>query len=322
MKKNNYLKSGRRTIRIESKGLEKLAKTLSADFNIVCDKLFKTKGKIITLGIGKSGHIAKKVSATLSSTGSASSFINAGEALHGDIGGINKNDAVIIFSHSGETEEIIDLIPFLRSSGCEFFSITGSRDSFIAKNSLINLDTGISEEACPLDLAPTTSTTASLALGDAIAVALLEAKNFKSDDFAKSHPGGKLGKRLITTVEDLMSKNKDLPVVSRDMTLSDTLIEISSKGLGVALVVEKKRLVGIFTDGDLRRTLNQVKDPLNKKIENYMTKRTKTILKNKLAIEALDIMQKNKIYSIAVVDSKKIPVGIIRMHDLVEAGLV
>ncbi len=319
---NNYLKSGRRTIRIESKGLEKLAKTLSADFNIVCDKLFKTKGKIITLGIGKSGHIAKKVSATLSSTGSASSFINAGEALHGDIGGINKNDAVIIFSHSGETEEIIDLIPFLRSSGCEFFSITGSRDSFIAKNSLINLDTGISEEACPLDLAPTTSTTASLALGDAIAVALLEAKNFKSDDFAKSHPGGKLGKRLITTVEDLMAKNKDLPVVSRDMTLSDTLIEISSKGLGVALVVEKKRLVGIFTDGDLRRTLNQVKDPLNKKIENYMTKRTKTILKNKLAIEALDIMQKNKIYSIAVVDSKKIPVGIIRMHDLVEAGLV
>ena len=322
MKKNNYLKSGRRTIRIESKGLEKLAKTLSADFNIVCDKLFKTKGKIITLGIGKSGHIAKKVSATLSSTGSASSFINAGEALHGDIGGINKNDAVIIFSHSGETEEIIDLIPFLRSSGCEFFSITGSRDSFIAKNSLINLDTGISEEACPLDLAPTTSTTASLALGDAIAVALLEAKNFKSDDFAKSHPGGKLGKRLITTVEDLMAKNKDLPVVSRDMTLSDTLIEISSKGLGVALVVEKKRLVGIFTDGDLRRTLNQVKDPLNKKIENYMTKRTKTILKNKLAIEALDIMQKNKIYSIAVVDSKKIHVGIIRMHDLVEAGLV
>jgi len=322
MKKNNYLKSGRRTIRIESKGLEKLAKTLSADFNIVCDKLFKTKGKIITLGIGKSGHIAKKVSATLSSTGSASSFINAGEALHGDIGGINKDDAVIIFSHSGETEEIIDLIPFLRSSGCEFFSITGSRDSFIAKNSLINLDTGISEEACPLDLAPTTSTTASLALGDAIAVALLEAKNFKSDDFAKSHPGGKLGKRLITTVEDLMAKNKDLPVVSRDMTLSDTLIEISSKGLGVALVVEKKRLVGIFTDGDLRRTLNQVKDPLNKKIENYMTKRTKTILKNKLAIEALDIMQKNKIYSIAVVDSKKIPVGIIRMHDLVEAGLV
>lgn len=322
MKKHNYLKSGRRTIRIESKGLEKLAKTLSSDFNLVCDALFKTRGKIITLGIGKSGHIAKKVSATLSSTGSPSSFINAGEALHGDIGGINKNDSVIIFSHSGESEEIINLIPFLKKVGCDVFSITGSKDSFIARNSQVSLDTGISEEACPLDLAPTTSTTVSLALGDAIAVALLEAKNFKSDDFAKSHPGGKLGKRLITTVEDLMSKGKDLPIVSREMTLSETLIEISSKGLGVALVIDQKKLAGIFTDGDLRRTLNKVKDPLSKSIDTYMTKKTKTILVDKLAVEALEIMQKNKIYSLAVVDKKNIPVGIIRMHDLIEFGLV
>ena len=322
MKKHNYLKSGRRTIRIESKGLEKLAKTLSSDFNLVCDALFKTRGKIITLGIGKSGHIAKKVSATLSSTGSPSSFINAGEALHGDIGGINKNDSVIIFSHSGESEEIMSLIPFLKKLGCDVFSITGSKDSFIARNSQVSLDTGISEEACPLDLAPTTSTTVSLALGDAIAVALLEAKNFKSDDFAKSHPGGKLGKRLITTVGDLMSKGKDLPIVSREMTLSETLIEISSKGLGVALVIDKKKLAGIFTDGDLRRTLNKVKDPLSKSIDTYMTKKTKTILVDKLAIEALEIMQKNKIYSLAVVDKKNMPVGIIRMHDLIEFGLV
>ena len=322
MKKHNYLKSGRRTIRIESKGLEKLAKTLSSDFNLVCDALFQTQGKIITLGIGKSGHIAKKVSATLSSTGSPSSFINAGEALHGDIGGINKNDSVIIFSHSGESEEIMSLIPFLKKVGCDVFSITGSKDSFIARNSQVSLDTGISEEACPLDLAPTTSTTVSLALGDAIAVALLEAKNFKSDDFAKSHPGGKLGKRLVTTVEDLMSKGKDLPIVSKEMTLSETLIEISSKGLGVALVIDKKKLAGIFTDGDLRRTLNKVKDPLNKSIDTYMTKKTKTILVDKLAIEALEIMQKNKIYSLAVVDKKNMPVGIIRMHDLIEFGLV
>ena len=322
MKKHNYLKSGRRTIRIESKGLEKLAKTLSSDFNLVCDALFKTRGKIITLGIGKSGHIAKKVSATLSSTGSPSSFINAGEALHGDIGGINKNDSVIIFSHSGESEEIMSLIPFLKKVGCDVFSITGSKESFIARNSQVSLDTGISEEACPLDLAPTTSTTVSLALGDAIAVALLEAKNFKSDDFAKSHPGGKLGKRLITTVGDLMSKGKDLPIVSREMTLSETLIEISSKGLGVALVIDKKKLAGIFTDGDLRRTLNKVKDPLSKSIDTYMTKKTKTILVDKLAIEALEIMQKNKIYSLAVVDKKNMPVGIIRMHDLIEFGLV
>ena len=318
----NHLKSGKRTIKIESKGLDNLAKTLSTDFNEVCEKLLSTKGKIITLGIGKSGHIAKKISATLSSTGSPSSFINAAEALHGDIGGIRKKDKVIIFSHSGQSEEIISLIPFLKSLGCEFFSITGSKDSFIAKNSTINLDTGISEEACPLDLAPTTSTTASLALGDAIAVALLEAKNFKSDDFAKSHPGGKLGKRLVTSVEDLMSKGKDLPIVSQKMTLSDVLIEISTKGLGVALVIEKNKLVGIFTDGDLRRTLTKAKDPLNKSIEKFMTKKTKTIRNDRLAIEALEIMQNNKIYSLAVLDAKHKPIGIIRMHDLIEAGLV
>ena len=322
MKQNNHLKSARRTIRTEAKGLEKLAKSLTIEFNEVCDRLLKTKGKIITLGIGKSGHIAQKVSATLSSTGSSSSFINAGEALHGDVGGINKNDTVIIFSHSGQSEELIALMPYLKSVGCEYFSVTGSKNSFIARNSMINLDTGISEEACPLDLAPTTSTTAALALGDALAVALLEAKNFKSDDFAKSHPGGKLGKRLITTVDDLMSKGEDLPIVTKETSLSETLIEISSKGLGVALVVNKNKLLGIFTDGDLRRTLNNEKDPLNKDIQSFMTQKSKTIQKDSLAIEALEIMQNNSIYSLAVLDKKHVPVGVIRMHDLIEAGLV
>ena len=187
---------------------------------------------------------------------------------------------------------------------------------------MINLDTGVSEEACPLDLAPTTSTTAALALGDAIAVALLQAKGFQSEDFAKSHPGGKLGKRLITKVQDLMKQGKELPLVSSDTTLSETLIEISTKGLGVALVVDKEKLKGIFTDGDLRRTLNEEEDPLRKQVSKYMTKDTKTISKDSLAIEALEIMQNNKIYSIAVTDQKNLPVGIIRMHDLIEAGLV
>ena len=322
MKKINHLKSGKRTIKIESKGLENLADTLTSDFSKVCEKLLTTKGKIITLGVGKSGHVAKKISATLSSTGSPSSFINAAEALHGDIGGINKKDKVIIFSHSGQSEEVINLIPFLKSLKCEFFSITGSEDSFIAKNSTINLNTGISEEACPLDLAPTTSTTASMALGDAIAVALLEARDFKTSDFAKSHPGGKLGKTLITKVDDLMTQGKDLPVVSGETTLSDTLIEISSKGLGVALVIENKTLKGIFTDGDLRRTLTKVKNPLHKSIANFMTRKTKTVQFNQLAVEALEVMQTNKIYSLAVLDNKKVPIGVIRMHDLVEAGLV
>ena len=322
MKKINHLKSARRTLKIEAKGLEELSKSLNADFNEVCNKLMNTKGKIITLGIGKSGHIAKKISATLSSTGSPSNFINAGEALHGDVGAINKKDKVLIFSHSGQSEEIINLLPYLKSVGCEYFSITGSKTSNIAKNALINLDTGVSEEACPLDLAPTTSTTAALALGDAIAVALLEAKEFSTSDFAKSHPGGKLGKRLVTKVDDLMAKGKGLPIVDLKTTLSKTLIEVSSKGLGVALVIENNLLKGIFTDGDLRRTLNEELDPLGKPISQFMTKNSKTIKHNSLAIDALNIMQNNKIYSLAVLDEIKRPIGVIRMHDLIEAGLV
>ena len=322
MKKINHLKTGRRTIRIEAKGLDNLVKSLGNEFNEICDKLLVTKGKIITLGIGKSGHIAKKVSATLSSTGSPSNFINAAEALHGDIGGINKSDKVIIFSHSGQSKEIIDLLPYLKNLGCEFFSITGSKNSTIAKNSKINLDTGISEEACPLDLAPTTSTTASLALGDAIAVALLEAKEFKADDFAKSHPGGKLGKRLIFKVEDVMKKGEELPIVLPTDTLGKTLIEITSKGLGVALVVEKSKLKGIFTDGDLRRALNKKTDVLKVPVSQLMSKKPKTIMHYSLATEAIQIMQTNQIYSLVVTDKKGQPKGLIRMHDLVETGLV
>ena len=213
-------------------------------------------------------------------------------------------------------------MPFFKSVGCKYFSITGSNQSFIAKNSQINIDTGVAREACPLDLAPTTSTTSALALGDAIAVALLEAKKFKPDDFAKSHPGGKLGKRLITKVSDLMSKGKDLPIVSPTTSLSQTLIEISSKGLGVSLVIENNDLIGIFTDGDLRRTLNNQINPLDTEISKFMTKKTKTISENRLAFEALEIMQKNKIYTLVTLNDKKKPVGIIRMHDLIEAGLV
>ena len=318
----NHLKSAKKTIKIEAKGLEALAKSLGRDFNTLCDKLLKTKGKIITLGIGKSGHIAKKVSATLSSTGSPSAFVNAGEALHGDAGSIGRNDKVLIFSHSGQSEEVIALLPYLKSVGCEFFSITGSENSTIAKNSLLSLYTGIAEEACPLDLAPTTSTTAALALGDAIAVALLEANNFSREDFAKSHPGGKLGKRLITKVDDLMTKGKDIPKVSPKTTLSKTLIEVSKKGLGVALVIEKETLKGIFTDGDLRRALNSAEEPLESPISKFMSKKIKIIPNDSLAIDALEIMQKHKIYSLAVVNNKQVPEGIIRMHDLIEAGLV
>ena len=210
----------------------------------------------------------------------------------------------------------------LQILGCEVFSITGSKNSIIAKSSKINIDTGISEEACPLDLAPTTSTTASLALGDAIAVALLDAKQFKADDFAKSHPGGKLGKRLILKVEDIMKKGKELPIVLPSDTLAKTLIEISSKGLGVALIIENSKLKGIFTDGDLRRVLNKKTDVLEVPIGKLMSKEAKTIMQFSLATEAINLMQQNKIYSLVVLDQKKKPKGLIRMHDLIEAGLI
>ena len=214
MKQINYLKSAKRTINLESEALKKVAKSLNKDFSALCEYLLNSKGRIICLGVGKSGHIANKTSATLSSTGSPAFFVNAGEAMHGDVGAITKKDSVIIFSHSGESDEVIKLLPTLRNVKCNIFSINGNPQSAISQQSIINIDTGISEEACPLDLAPTTSTTAALAIGDAIAVALLEAKGFQSDDFAKSHPGGKLGKRLLLKVKEKILK-KSLEGIKR-----------------------------------------------------------------------------------------------------------
>jgi|TARA_B110000438_G_scaffold301871_1_gene357911 arabinose-5-phosphate isomerase len=323
MKKINHLESAKRTIEIEASALNNLSLNLSKEFNLLCDDLLKTKGRIVTLGIGKSGHIANKIAATLSSTGSASIFINAAEALHGDIGSIKKEDKVIIFSNSGQTEEIIDLLPTLLDIGCDFYSITGNRESKIAISAKLNIDTCAPEEACPLGLAPTTSTTSSLALGDAIAIALLEARGFNSNDFAKSHPGGKLGKRLLLKVSNLMHTGKDFPCVRSDSKLSETLLEVSSKGLGIAVVIDSSnKMKGVFTDGDLRRALNKKIDIHATRISQLMSKKAKTIKEDELAINALDIMQSNAIYSLVVFDSKNYPIGIIRMHDLIESGLI
>ena len=284
--------------------------------------ILRSKGKIITLGVGKSGHIAQKISATLSSTGSPSYFIHATEALHGDIGVISKNDSVLILSHSGESKEIIDLIPSLKNIGCKIFSFTGPTESTIAKSTDINISTEVDKEACPLDLAPTSSTTAALALGDALAIALLESRKFSPQDFAKSHPGGKLGKKLTLKVEDIMSKGKDFPFVSPNTLLSKALIEISNKGLGMVAVVDKKKLKGVFTDGDLRRTIGSKKDIHKTKISLVMSKNVKTIQQSSLASKAIETMEKNNIYVLIVLDSKKIPVGVLRMHDLMQSGLV
>ena len=322
MKKTNHINSAKRTLDIESKALAKLAANLDQKFSNLCEVILRSKGKIITLGVGKSGHIAQKISATLSSTGSPSYFIHATEALHGDIGVISKNDSVLILSHSGESKEIIDLIPSLKNIGCKIFSFTGPTESTIAKSTDINISTEVDKEACPLDLAPTSSTTAALALGDALAIALLESRKFSPQEFAKSHPGGKLGKKLTLKVEDIMSKGKDFPFVSPNTLLSKALIEISNKGLGMVAVVDKKKLKGVFTDGDLRRTIGSKKDIHKTKISLVMSKNVKTIQQSSLASKAIETMEKNNIYVLIVLDSKKIPVGVLRMHDLMQSGLV
>jgi len=320
--KKIHTNSAKRTLDIESKALTKLAANLDQKFSNLCEVILRSKGKIITLGVGKSGHIAQKISATLSSTGSPSYFIHATEALHGDIGVISKNDSVLILSHSGESKEIIDLIPSLKNIGCKIFSFTGPTESTIAKSTDINISTEVDKEACPLDLAPTSSTTAALALGDALAIALLESRKFSPHDFAKSHPGGKLGKKLTLKVKDIMSKGKDFPFVSPNTLLSKALVEISNKGLGMVAVIDKKKLKGVFTDGDLRRTIGSKKDIHKTKISFVMSKNVKTIQQSSLASKAIETMEKNNIYVLIVLDSKKIPVGVLRMHDLMQSGLV
>ncbi|HIC27401.1 MAG TPA: KpsF/GutQ family sugar-phosphate isomerase [Gammaproteobacteria bacterium] len=322
MKKTSYIKSAKRTLDIESKAIIKLSKNLDQNFSKLCDALLSCKGKIITIGVGKSGHIAQKISATLSSTGSPSYFIHATEALHGDIGIISNNDAILIFSHSGESKEILELIPSLQNIGCEIFSFTGQVKSSIAERTEINISTEVDREACPLNLAPTSSTTAALALGDALAIALLESRKFSPEDFAKSHPGGELGKRLTLKVKDIMHKGKDFPKVSPQTLLSKALVEISNKGLGIVVVVDKNKLKGVFTDGDLRRTLESKTDIHETKISSVMTSKAKTINQSLLAKKAIEIMQKNQIYVLIAVDPKGIPVGVIRMHDLMQSGLV
>ena len=322
MKKINHRQSAKRTLNIEAEALTNLSNNLNHDFTKLCNYLLACKGKIITLGVGKSGHIAQKISATLASTGSPSYFIHATEAQHGDIGIVSKKDSVLLISHSGESKEIIDLIPSLKKIGCKIFSFTGKMDSTIAKKTNINISTEVETEACPLDLAPTSSTTATLALGDALAIALLESREFSPKDFAKSHPGGKLGKKLTLTVKDIMHKGEDFPKVRPTALLSNALFEISKKGLGIVAVVYKKKLEGVFTDGDLRRSVESKIDLHNTKISSVMSKKAKTIEEESLAIHAAKIMQDNQIYVLIVMNSKRSPVGVIRMHDLMLSGLV
>ena len=324
MKKKNYINTAIRVIKTEAGAVMSLTDQITPDFENLCESILNTSGKLILMGIGKSGHIAQKISATLSSTGTSSFFIHPTEAAHGDLGMISKNDSILILSNSGETKEIIEILPSLKRSTSNIFTLTNNIQSTIAKAGKINLTINADEEACSLDLAPTSSTTIALVFGDALAIALLDARGFSKDDFARSHPAGQLGKKLTTLVKDLAVMDKKAPMVDQNTCLKDALMEITEKKLGVTLVVSNKKVVGIFTDGDLRRCLNNEIELNKTLIKDVMTSEFKGIDSDALAIDAAEIMEKNKVFSLVVNPSinENNSSGIITMHQLLEAGIV
>jgi len=321
MSTNKFINSAKKTIGIQADSIASLSNQIDKSFAEIAKKVSLIKGKLIVMGVGKSGHVGQKVSATLASTGTPSFFIHPTEAAHGDLGMIAKDDAVLIFSNSGETKEVTAILPALKRMTSDIFSITGNANSSIAKASSVHLKVQVEKEACPHDLAPTSSTTASMVIGDALAISLIEEKNFSSEDFAKSHPAGELGKKLTTYVGDLAISGNKVPCVEIDSSIKDTIIEITSKKLGMALVVNNEEVVGIFTDGDLRRALNQEIDIENNSVSSVMTKKFISISENDLAIDAATLMEKNKIFTLNVLNHKKQP-SVITMHQLLEFGIV
>lgn len=321
MKKYNFLQSAKNTFQIEAKAVSDLSNQLDSNFEKLCLSALESKGKLVIMGIGKSGHIGQKIAATLSSTGTKSVFIHPTEAAHGDMGLIGKEDIVILISNSGETDEIINIMPSIKRLSKLIASISSNQMSTMAKGSDIAIVIK-SEEACPLNLAPTSSTTAALAFGDALAIALLEAKGFTKDDFASSHPAGKLGRKLITRVSDLMHKGDELPKVSKGTLLTNALLEMSEKKLGVTLVNSGNNIIGIFSDGDLRRCINNSININTTYIEEVMTKNFIKISSDELAIDAAKLMEENKIFVLAVESNDDEIVGILSMHDLIQARII
>ncbi|MDO9624808.1 MAG: KpsF/GutQ family sugar-phosphate isomerase [Pseudomonas sp.] len=320
---SDLIKSAQRTIRLELEAIEELLPRIDSHFVRACELILASKGRVVVVGMGKSGHIGNKIAATLASTGTTAFFVHPAEASHGDMGMITRDDVVLALSNSGSTAEIITLLPLIKRLGITLISMTGNPDSPLAKAAEANLDARVSQEACPLNLAPTSSTTASLVLGDALAIALLEARGFTAEDFAFSHPGGALGRRLLLKVENVMHAGANLPSVQRGTSLRDALLEMTQKGLGMTVVTEADgRLAGIFTDGDLRRTLDRGIDVRQSKIDEVMTVHGKTARAEMLAAEALKIMEDHKISGLVVVDSDDRPVGALNMHDLLRAGVM
>ncbi len=313
---------GLAVIKTELQAISALLQRVNSDFNRACDFLFQCHGRIVVMGMGKSGHIARKIAATLASTGSPAFYLHPAEASHGDFGMITSKDVVIAISNSGKTPEILTLLPLIKRLSIPMISLTGNCQSAIAEAANVNIDVSVEKEACPLGLAPTASTTCALVMGDALAIALLHARGFTEEDFAFSHPGGTLGRRLLLSIKDIMRVEKAIPRVKCDTKLSHALVEVSQKGLGMTTVVDDaNKLLGIFTDGDLRRAMDKGVDVHAIKISNCMTKNVKTITANTLAIEALNIMENYKITSLIVVDENKIIIGAVHIHDLLRAGV-
>lgn len=317
----NFLDSARRTIDLEKEAVANLEQRLTDDFSQACDMILKCQGRVVVTGMGKSGHIGNKIAATLASTGTPAFFVHPGEASHGDMGMIQPEDVVIALSNSGESGEVTSLLPLFKRQGCKLISMTGKPESTLGRAADAHLNTGVDQEACPLNLAPTSSTTCALVMGDALAVALLEARGFTAEDFAFSHPGGSLGRRLLLKVEDIMHADEQIPVVAPDAPLSEALLVVTSKGLGMTTVQQDGRLLGIFTDGDLRRAIDNGVDIHSATMADVMTAGGKSTTPGTLAAEALKIMEDSKINALVVKESDN-TVGVITMHDMLRAGVI
>ena len=320
----DFAASGRRVIAIEAQGLEAVAGRLDGAFTEACRLMLGCRGRVVCTGMGKSGHVARKIAATLASTGTPSFYVHPGEAGHGDLGMITDADIVLALSYSGESDELLMLMPVLKRQGNALIAMTGRPGSSLAREADVHLDASVPAEACPLALAPTASTTAALALGDALAVALLEARGFTAEDFARSHPAGSLGRRLLLHIRDVMHAGDDVPRVREDASLSETLVEMSRKRLGMSAIVDAGgRLLGLYTDGDLRRTLDDASiDVRATKIASVMTRNPKVIDADALAVEAAQLMEAHKINALLVIDAERRVVGALNIHDLLRARVV
>jgi arabinose-5-phosphate isomerase len=313
----------REVLRIESDAVAEIALRIDASFGAAVRTIMGCHGRVVVSGIGKSGHVARKIASTLASTGTPAFFVHAAEAGHGDLGMITRDDVVIAISYSGESDELLTIVPLVKRGGAKLITMTGNPQAALAREADVVLDTRVSKEACPLNLAPTASTTATLALGDALAVALLDARGFDRDDFARSHPGGALGRRLLTHVRDVMRTGIDVPYIPDTATFSEAVLEMSNKRMGMTAILDASGcVIGIFTDGDLRRALEKVPDVMRARIADLMTRGPRTIGPDHLAVEAVELMEQHKVHGLLVVASDGQLVGALNIHDLLRAKVV